>query len=126
MRKAIFIPRCGGRAKVRPNPQFGVAMKRLLLLSALLATNAACTPKPPNAKPSKPFPPQVMRCQADPGQRFVGQAASEDVISQVRAATGATTVRVHKPNEAATMEFRDDRLNVHLDDHGVIATVTCG
>ena len=54
-------------------------MKRLLLLSALLATSTACTPMPPNAKPSKPFPPRLAQCQADPGQRFVGQAASEDI-----------------------------------------------
>lgn len=104
-------------------------MKRLLLLSALsalFASSAACAPTPPNAKPSKPFPPQVMQCQADPGQRFVGQAASEDIVEQARVATGAKTVRVLKPGEAATMDFRDDRLNLHLDDHGVIVTVACG
>ena len=81
---------------------------------------------PPNAKPSKPFPPQPMRCQPDPGQRFVGQAASEDVVEQARAATGANSVRVLKPGMAATMDFRDDRLNLHLDDHDVIVRVACG
>ena len=101
-------------------------MKRLLLLSALLATSTACTPMPPNAKPSKPFPPRPMRCQADPGQRFVGQAATDDIVEQARIATGATTVRVLKPGMMATMDFRDDRLDLHLDEHGVIASVTCG
>ncbi|HET7125815.1 MAG TPA: I78 family peptidase inhibitor [Lysobacter sp.] len=101
-------------------------MKRLLLFSALLATSTACTPMPPNAKPSKPFPPQVMRCQAEPGQRFVGQAASDEVVSQAQAATGAKTVRVLKPGMAATMDFRDDRLNLHLDEHDVIVEVGCG
>lgn len=101
-------------------------MKRMLLLATLLATSTACTPMPPNAKPSKPFPPRLAQCQADPGQRFVGQAASEDIVEQARGATGANSVRVLKPGEAATMDFRDDRLNLHLDEHGVIATVTCG
>lgn len=101
-------------------------MKRLLLFSALLATSTACTPMPPNAKPSKPFPPQVMRCQAEPGQRFVGQAASEDIVEQAKTATGANSVRVLKPGMAATMDFRDDRLNLHLDEHDVIVKVGCG
>ena len=101
-------------------------MQRLFLLSALLATSTACTPMPPDAKPSKPYPPQVMHCQADPGQGFVGQSASEEVIAQAKAATGAETVRVLKPGMMATMDFRDDRLNLHLDEHGVIVQVICG
>ena len=101
-------------------------MKRLLLLSVLLATSTACTPMPPNAKPSKPFPPRLAQCQADPGQRFVGQAASEEIVEQARVATGAATVRILKPGMMATMDFRDDRLNLRLDDHGLIASVTCG
>jgi len=105
-------------------------MKRPFLFTivsiALLATSTACTPMPPNAKPSKPFPPQVMRCQADPGQQYIGQVASDEVVAQARAATGANSVRVLKPGMAATMDFRDDRLNLNLDDHGVIVSVNCG
>lgn len=101
-------------------------MKRLLLLAVLLATSNACTPMPPKAKPSNPYPPRPMQCQADPGQRFVGQAASDDVVEQAKAATGANTVRVLEPGMAATMDFRDDRLNLMLDEHGAIAKVTCG
>ena len=101
-------------------------MKRMLLLAALLATSTACTPMPPKAKATTPFPPRLAQCQADPGQRFVGQAASEDTVEQAKTATGANVVRMLKPGEAATMDFRDDRLNLHLDDHDVIVTVTCG
>ena len=105
-------------------------MKRPLLFPivsiALLAASTACTPMPPNAKPSKPFPPQVMRCQADPGRQYIGQAASDEVVAQAKAATGANSVRVLKPGEAATMDFRDDRLNLYLDAHGVIESVHCG
>lgn len=101
-------------------------MRRLLLLSFLLTASTACTPMPPKAKPSNPFPPQVMQCQADPGQRFVGQAATDDIVEQARMATGATSVRVLKPGMAATMDFRDDRLNLNLDEHDVIVKVSCG
>lgn len=99
---------------------------RLSLLAALLATSTACTPMPPNPKPSKPFPPRVAQCQADPGQRFVGQAATDEIVAQVKTATGANSVRVLKPGMAMTMDYRDDRLNIELDDHDVIVKVGCG
>ncbi|MFT3897549.1 MAG: I78 family peptidase inhibitor [Thermomonas sp.] len=101
-------------------------MKRLLLLSALLATSTACTPMPPKAKATTPFPPRLAQCQADPGQGFVGQVASEDVVEQAKTATGANSVRVLKPGMAATMDFRDDRLNLMLDEHDMIVKVSCG
>jgi len=101
-------------------------MRRPLLFIVLLATSSACTPMPPNAKPSKPFPPRLAQCQPDPGQRFIGQAATEDVVAQVQAATGAKSVRVLKPGMAATMDYRDDRLNLMLDEHDLIEQVTCG
>jgi hypothetical protein len=101
-------------------------MKRTLLLAALLATSTACTPMPPKAKATTPYPPRLAQCQADPGQRFVGQAASEDIVEQAKTATGANSVRVLKPGMAATMDFRDDRLNLHLDEHDVIVQVSCG
>jgi hypothetical protein len=101
-------------------------MRRLLLFTLMICASSACTPMPPNAKPSKPYPPRLAQCQSDPGQRFVGQAASEDLVKQARIATGANTVRVLRPGMAATMDFRDDRLNLHLDEHDVIVQVSCG
>jgi hypothetical protein len=101
-------------------------MKRMLLLSAHLATSTACMPMPPNAKPTRPYPPRLAQCQADPGQEYVGRAASDEVVALVQSATGAKTVRVLKPGMAATMDFRDDRLNLQLDEHDVIVKVSCG
>lgn len=92
----------------------------------LFATSTACTPMPPNAKPSKPFPPRLAQCQADPGQRYVGQVASDEVVAQAKAATGADSVRVLKPGMMVTMEYSDSRLNLRVDEHGTILAVTCG
>ena len=101
-------------------------MRRLLLFATLLAISTACTPMPPNAKPSKPYPPRLAQCQVDPGQRFVGTIASADTIEQARVATGAKSARVLRPGMVVTMEFLDSRLNLSVDEHDVILAVTCG
>ena len=101
-------------------------MKRLLSLPVLLAASTACSSMPPNPKPSNPYPPRLARCQAEPAQRFLGLVASDEVVEQARVATGANTVRVLKQGMAATLEYRDDRLDLQLDDHDVIVKASCG
>jgi len=65
-------------------------------------------------------------CNADGVQTLVGQAATETVTAQATADSGATSVRVLGPDDAATMDFRGDRLNVLTDDAGVIQSLSCG
>ena len=65
-------------------------------------------------------------CNADSLQALVGQQATETVTAQATADSGATSVRVLGPNDAATMDFREDRLNIHTDDAGVIERIGCG
>ena len=67
------------------------------------------------------------QCSADAAQSFVGQEASEATIAQAQAATGATgALRVIKPGQPVTMDFRADRLNVEVDDDNTIVRITCG
>lgn len=69
----------------------------------------------------------VAQCNADAAQSFVGQQAGDDVVAQARAAAGADgAVRVIKPGQPVTMDFRADRLNVEVDDQGVIVRIHCG
>ena len=35
-------------------------------------------------------------------------------------------VRVIKPGQAVTMDYRGDRLNVEVDAHNAIVRITCG
>ena len=35
-------------------------------------------------------------------------------------------VRIIEPNTAVTMDYVTDRLNIHVDDEGIILKVTCG
>ena len=92
-----------------------------LLLSPLLLL-AGCA-SPPVAPPAAEAP---MTCNADAATRYVGQPASEATVDAVRKATGATLVRSLKPGQAATMDYRAERVNVVQDAAGNIERITCG
>lgn len=72
------------------------------------------------------MPPPMGACNADAVQSLVGQASSEASTEQARMDSGAASVRVLSPGDAATMDYREDRLNIMLDADGVIESVRCG
>ena len=66
-------------------------------------------------------------CKADPAQEFVGKLATEDTIVAARtAANVSSNVRVIKPGQPVTMDFRPDRLNIEVDDDNLIVRINCG
>ncbi|WBO24158.1 I78 family peptidase inhibitor [Sphingomonas abietis] len=65
-------------------------------------------------------------CQALPAQRYVGAAGDPGAIQGAKRASGARSVRVVRPGEMATMDFRADRMTVTVDKHGVIGRIVCG
>lgn len=65
-------------------------------------------------------------CNPEGAQRFVGQAASADVVEQARTAANAEVARVLTPGQMVTMEFRAGRLNIDVDAQNVITNVRCG
>lgn len=93
----------------------------LLLLSPLLFL-AGCASQP--ATP--PAAESPMACNAEAATRYIGQPASEATVDAVRKATGATLVRSLKPGQAATMDYRANRVNVMQDAAGNIERITCG
>lgn len=90
-------------------------------------TDAAAAPAAEATPPAAELPPTAPApCNADAVQSLVGQASSDAVIEQARVDSGASSVRALKPGDAATMDYREDRLNITLDDSGVIQTLRCG
>lgn len=104
---------------------------------------AGCTPAPDEqqraldqaeyqarlaAEPPPPPPAAVDASACDPVQAkwLVGKKATQAELEQVRSDAGARTVRTLKPGEGVTMEFDATRLNVELDEAGVVASVRCG
>lgn len=112
------------------------------LSAAMIVLLGACTPKQ-DAAPPPAIPPastteaapadattatdEVPRtCNADPVQALIGQEATDAVVAQATADSSSASVRVLRPGDAATMDFRQDRLNILTDDAGVIEKLSCG
>ncbi|TFH85847.1 hypothetical protein EQG41_15595 [Billgrantia azerbaijanica] len=92
------------------------------------------TASPPPREPA-PLPPRVEPgrgssgddpCGAGRVQDRVGRAYSEALGEALRRESGAGALRVMRPGEAHTLEYRAERLNVHLDEDEVITAIRCG
>lgn len=90
--------------------------------TAMTQSNAPREPAPP--------PPRVTEggdaCGAGRVQDRVGRHYDESLGDSIRSESGAGVLRVMRPGEAHTLEYRGDRLNVRLDEDGVITDIGCG
>ena len=92
--------------------------------TSLLATTlllAGCTPVEMRGEHGPP-----RECRNEPLNRFVGRPGDAGAIEGARRASGARTVRVLRPGEAMTMDFRADRLTIVVDEHRIISRASCG
>lgn len=76
--------------------------------------------------PQAPTMGEAAICSGEAVQALVGQEATETVVAQATADSGATSVRVLGPDDMATMDFRADRLTITTDVDRVIQTLVCG
>jgi hypothetical protein len=100
-------------------------MIRLLLIAAL-ASGPSFAEKTGTARPKLAHPPALESCDAEDLQPWIGKAFPSDGVDRAREATGSTVVRVVRPGEAVTMDFRADRLTVMLDAAGKVVSARCG
>ena len=78
------------------------------------------------ATPEATTPPPVGSCDASQVQGLVGQPYTDAMQSPAKDDAGASDVRVIKPDQPVTMEFIGERLNIELDENGIISGVRCG
>ena len=94
-----------------------------LALSALAV--AACTTTPP-ADTGGPMPPMQASCNADASRAAIGRLATPDVVEQARIDAGAREARVLHPGQVVTMEYKEGRLNVDVNEREAIVGLRCG
>ncbi|MBR2512462.1 MAG: hypothetical protein IKE45_00295 [Halomonas sp.] len=102
-----------------------------VLLAASLLTACASGPEPVRA----PAPPTVGQsevttngasCDSDAVQHAIGELFNDATVPQLQSESGARQVRVLRPDSVATMDYREDRLNIHLDSDDTIEALRCG
>jgi len=65
-------------------------------------------------------------CKSDGPDAFVGRDPTAEIGSEILTKSGAKALRWLRPGQIVTMEFRFDRVNVHLGADNKIVRVTCG
>ncbi|MCK2042411.1 hypothetical protein KZO83_06885 [Chromohalobacter sp. TMW 2.2308] len=101
--------------------------KRILGSAVAVFMLAGCTGGPaPDEAPPPPSKSQRDACGAEALQGYLGQRATERTLARLETESDAERVRVIGPNQAVTMDYRADRLNVKFDDQDNIVELTCG
>jgi hypothetical protein len=90
------------------------------MLGVVLLTGCATMAPPPFES--------VGPCRVDEAvrMRFAGVKFRMDMRDELQRWTNSRVARVLRPGDAATMDFREDRLNIGVDDGGQIAGLRCG
>ncbi len=65
-------------------------------------------------------------CRSEGLDRFVGREATSELAVELRRASGARTVRWVRPGMMVTMDYREDRLTVRLDERNRVIRANCG
>ncbi|HEK1007249.1 TPA: hypothetical protein SMP92_000489 [Pseudomonas putida] len=66
------------------------------------------------------------RCEASGADFAIGKQGSADLLEQARKASGSQMARILKPHDVVTLEYRSERLNLNVNEQGVVTRVNCG
>lgn len=91
---------------------------------AIIAITAACAQVPP-AGAETPVKGEGV-CDASKARKLIGRTPTRAVRSEALRLTGARTLRRVPKDGVITMDYREDRLNLHLDAAGRIERINCG
>lgn len=98
---------------------------RAAVLAAILSL-AACAMD--HANPERPAQPSEApsACNAQSAGFARGEVYTDELAQRARKSSGAKTVRALRPGQVVTMEYREDRLNLEVDESGRVKDVRCG
>lgn len=110
------------RAERRPSrlEQHGLAVPLVVLM---LSVGACATMGPP---PEAGAPMAGGMCNAEAVRWVIGREPTQDVVERARVESGSEAVRVIRPGEAVTMDYRGDRLNLDVNERNAVTGARCG
>jgi hypothetical protein len=97
-----------------------------MLVGGLMLMAMGCTPVPPPEEGEQIPVRGAGRCDAAPVQQLVGRQSTTEIGTEARSRSGAASIRWIRPGDVVTMDYREDRLNIHLDARGRVARLVCG
>lgn len=100
-------------------------MRKLLLLAALPLGGCSTLPPTPADPPIHGETPGHT-CTMAGTERFAGQIASEELAVGIMRMSHAAVLRWAPPGVMLTMDYRADRVTVHLDSSNRITQIKCG
>ena len=97
-------------------------------LALLLALTMACTAVPAEeaAEPAEPAVGPGGRCDASGLGNLVGREASDALGAEALRRSGARMLRWIRPGDIVTMDYSEQRLNIHLDARNRAERFACG
>ena len=96
-----------------------------LLAACSSADKSAAIDTPPSTLPEASTP-AAAPCDPVKAQWAIGKTGDDALLAKAQADTGAKVARFLKPNQAITMEYNEMRLNIGLNDKGIVDKVGCG
>jgi hypothetical protein len=93
-----------------------------LTLAAIALSLAGCASSPPTAGAQ---PPSGV-CNIEAARWAIGQGVNDEIVNRILRDTGSRDARVLRPGQMATMDYREDRVNVDVNDRGAITGLRCG
>ena len=96
-------------------------MRRLVLPALLVTVGCAAAPAPEPV----PVHGSGRGCNTSGLQDLVGRTANSQLAGEAQRRSGAATVRWLQPGQMVTMEFREDRLNISVEN-GRVTQLRCG
>lgn len=95
-------------------------MKLLFAASSLLTLACASVPDDPQPVGGPGT------CTAEGLEALLGREASQELGAEALRRSGARALRWIRPGDMVTMDYREDRLNAHLDSNGRVERFACG
>ncbi|WP_194790422.1 I78 family peptidase inhibitor [Pseudomonas sp. UFMG81] len=96
-----------------------------LLLASVLAGCSTGGSSGGSAAPTAPAG-NDGRCEASGADFTIGKPGTPELLEQARKASGSQMARILKPHDVITLEYRSERLNLNVDEKGVVTRVNCG
>jgi hypothetical protein len=99
-----------------------LSMRRLPVLAAVLV--GACSTAPARPVIHGETPGHI--CKTDGTNQFIGRTRSDAVGAAIKRVSNAAVLRWAPPGVMLTMDYREDRVTVHLGPDNKVTEIRCG